>query len=53
MTLEYRDLREWVKKVEALGELQHCRGLHPELRARMLEKYGELFRAVLGDQGLP
>lgn len=54
-----RDPREWVKKVEALGELQH-RGhtakvavTSPELRARMLEKDGELFRAVLGDQGLP
>lgn len=39
MTLEYRDLREWVKKVEALGELQHCRGLHGDKE--------------MGDQGLP
>jgi 4-hydroxy-3-polyprenylbenzoate decarboxylase len=28
MPLEYRDLREWLKKVEGLDELQHCRGVH-------------------------
>jgi hypothetical protein len=39
MTLEYRDLREWVKKVEALVELQHCRGLH--------------WDKEMGDPGLP
>ncbi len=27
MTVEYRDLREWLKKVEALGELKELRGL--------------------------
>ena len=28
MSIEYQDLREWLKKVETLGELQECRGLH-------------------------
>lgn len=28
MALEYQDLREWLKKVETLGELQECRGVH-------------------------
>ncbi len=28
MGIEYRDLREWLKKVEAMGELQQYRGVH-------------------------
>ncbi len=28
MGVEYRDRREWLKKVEVLGELRELRGLH-------------------------